>query len=131
MWSYIILGVGKTSMVVRYIGKMFSHHISPTIGASFFTCKLNVEDTRVKLQVYSLPYSYVVTCLIPVSMFNCSIFCYKVWDTAGQERFRSMAPMYYRNANAALIVFDITQYDTFQAMKGWVKGMFLIAELNQ
>ncbi|XP_069688175.1 uncharacterized protein RabX1 isoform X1 [Periplaneta americana] len=89
-------GVGKTSMVVRYIGKMFSHHISPTIGASFFTCKLNVEDTRVKLQV---------------------------WDTAGQERFRSMAPMYYRNANAALLVFDITQYDTFQAVKGWVKEL--------
>ncbi|KAJ4432321.1 hypothetical protein ANN_20940 [Periplaneta americana] len=94
--SLHLLGVGKTSMVVRYIGKMFSHHISPTIGASFFTCKLNVEDTRVKLQV---------------------------WDTAGQERFRSMAPMYYRNANAALLVFDITQYDTFQAVKGWVKEL--------
>ncbi|PNF23386.1 hypothetical protein B7P43_G12942 [Cryptotermes secundus] len=89
-------GVGKTSMVVRYVGKMFSHHISPTIGASFFTCRLNVEDTRVKLQV---------------------------WDTAGQERFRSMAPMYYRNANAALIVFDITQYETFDAMKTWVKEL--------
>lgn len=87
-------GVGKTSMVVRYIGKMFSHHISPTIGASFFTCKLNIEDTKVKLQV---------------------------WDTAGQERFRSMAPMYYRNANAAILVFDITQYFTFTSIKSWVK----------
>ncbi|XP_067003692.1 ras-related protein Rab-21 isoform X3 [Anabrus simplex] len=89
-------GVGKTSMVVRYIGKMFSHHISPTIGASFFTCKLNIEDIRVKLQV---------------------------WDTAGQERFRSMAPMYYRNANAALLVFDITQYHTFTSIKSWVKEL--------
>ncbi|KAK7792683.1 hypothetical protein R5R35_007283 [Gryllus longicercus] len=89
-------GVGKTSLVVRYIGKMFNHHISPTIGASFFTCKINVEDTRVKLQV---------------------------WDTAGQERFRSMAPMYYRNANAALLVFDITQHETFEAVKGWVKEL--------
>ncbi|XP_046985648.1 ras-related protein Rab-31 [Schistocerca americana] len=89
-------GVGKTSMVVRYIGKMFSHHISPTIGASFFTCKINIEDTRVKLQV---------------------------WDTAGQERFRSMAPMYYRNANAALLVFDITQYDSFLSVKSWVKEL--------
>jgi Ras-related protein Rab-21 len=42
-----------------------------------------------------------------------------------------MAPMYYRNANAALIVFDITQYDTFDAMKTWVKGKFLIAELSE
>ncbi|XP_008479852.1 ras-like GTP-binding protein RYL2 [Diaphorina citri] len=43
-------GVGKTSMVVRYIGKMFSHHISPTIGASFFTAKINVGENKVKLQ---------------------------------------------------------------------------------
>lgn len=89
-------GVGKTSLVVRYIGKMFSHHISPTIGASFFTCNINIGETRVKLQV---------------------------WDTAGQERFRSMAPMYYRNANAALLVFDITQQSTFASIKSWVKEL--------
>lgn len=46
----------------------------------------------------------------------------KVWDTAGQERFRSMAPMYYRNANAALLVFDITEYETFRCLKKWVQG---------
>ncbi|XP_024081849.1 ras-related protein Rab-31-like isoform X4 [Cimex lectularius] len=89
-------GVGKTSMVVRYLGKMFSHHISPTIGASFFTCNINLGDTKVKLQV---------------------------WDTAGQERFRSMAPMYYRNANAALLVYDITQMSTFNSIKSWVKEL--------
>ncbi|KAL1132772.1 hypothetical protein AAG570_010724 [Ranatra chinensis] len=75
---------------------MFSHHISPTIGASFFTCNINIDDTRIKLQV---------------------------WDTAGQERFRSMAPMYYRNANAALLVYDITQPCTFSAIKSWVKEL--------
>ncbi|KAI5638064.1 ras family domain-containing protein [Phthorimaea operculella] len=89
-------GVGKTSLVVRYIGKMFSKHISPTIGASFFTCNINVDDSRVKLQV---------------------------WDTAGQERFRSMAPMYYRNANAALLVFDISSAASFAAIKSWVKEL--------
>ncbi|XP_026742377.1 ras-related protein RHN1-like [Trichoplusia ni] len=99
--SFIIFipGVGKTSLVVRYIGKMFSKHISPTIGASFFTCNINLENARVK---YSSP---------------------QVWDTAGQERFRSMAPMYYRNANAALLVFDITSVNSFQAIKGWVKEL--------
>ncbi|XP_068622374.1 ras-related protein Rab-31-like isoform X8 [Battus philenor] len=89
-------GVGKTSLVVRYIGKMFSKHISPTIGASFFTCNINLQEARVKLQV---------------------------WDTAGQERFRSMAPMYYRNANAALLVFDITSVASFAAIKSWVKEL--------
>ncbi|XP_073964744.1 RAS oncogene family member RabX1 [Choristoneura fumiferana] len=89
-------GVGKTSLVVRYIGKMFSKHISPTIGASFFTCNINVDGARIKLQV---------------------------WDTAGQERFRSMAPMYYRNANAALLVYDITSVGSFVAVKSWVKEL--------
>ncbi|XP_041988285.1 ras-related protein Rab-5A [Aricia agestis] len=89
-------GVGKTSMVVRYIGKMFSKHISPTIGASFFTCNINLDDSRIKLQV---------------------------WDTAGQERFRSMAPLYYRNANAALLVFDITSAPSFKAIDAWVKEL--------
>jgi len=66
---WCVLGVGKTSMVLRYVGKMFSQHISPTIGASFFTCKLTVEDTRVKLQVQLLPYSYVVLCLVYIYIY--------------------------------------------------------------
>ncbi|XP_076766063.1 uncharacterized protein LOC143432942 [Xylocopa sonorina] len=86
-------GVGKTSMIVRYVGKSLNQHVNPTIGASFFTCKLNLKNARVVLQV---------------------------WDTAGQERFKSMAPMYYRNANAAMLVFDLTKYNTFAAMKQWV-----------
>ncbi|KAL6423435.1 hypothetical protein ACFW04_010199 [Cataglyphis niger] len=87
-------GVGKTSLIGRYVGNF--EHASPTIGASFFNCKLNLGDTKIKLHV---------------------------WDTAGQERFRSMAPMYYRHANAAMLVFDLTQYNSFAAIKGWVKEL--------
>ncbi|XP_066270320.1 uncharacterized protein [Branchiostoma lanceolatum] len=86
-------GVGKTSVVIRYVGKLFSKHVSPTIGASFFTFKMTVDDYRVKLQL---------------------------WDTAGQERFRSMAPMYYRKANAALLVYDITCRESFENIQSWV-----------
>jgi GTPase SAR1 family protein len=43
-------------------------------------------------------------------------------DTAGQERFRSMTPMYYRGAHAAVLVYDITQGDSFAAVREWVKG---------
>ncbi|KAL2725130.1 ras-related protein RabJ [Vespula squamosa] len=86
-------GVGKTSIVRRYIENAVNHPINPTVGASFFTCKLNIADTEVKLQV---------------------------WDTAGEERFKSMAPMYYRNANAAMLVFDVTRYNSFTAIKNWV-----------
>lgn len=47
----------------------------------------------------------------------------QVWDTAGQERFRAMAPMYYRNANAALLVFDISKYNSFIEIKSWVQEL--------
>lgn len=44
----------------------------------------------------------------------------QLWDTAGQERFKAMAPMYYRNANAALLVFDVTSHRSFQEVKSWI-----------
>ncbi|XP_013396808.1 ras-like GTP-binding protein RYL2 [Lingula anatina] len=87
-------GVGKTSVVTRYVTQTYKH-VSPTIGASFFTCKVTIGDYRVKMSV---------------------------WDTAGQERFRSMAPMYYRKANAAMLVYDISNKDSFDDIKMWVNG---------
>ncbi|XP_069102739.1 ras-related protein Rab-31-like [Argopecten irradians] len=89
-------GVGKTSVVIRYVGGMFSKAVSPTIGASFFTYKMTINNYRIKLQV---------------------------WDTAGQERFRSMAPMYYRKANAAMLIYDLTSADSFYDIKDWVSEL--------
>lgn len=86
-------GVGKTSFIHQYVGNMFLRHVSPTIGASFFSCNINIDEHKLKLLI---------------------------WDTAGQERFRSMAPMYYRNANAALLMFDLTSMGSYEAMKTWV-----------
>ncbi|XP_054707396.1 ras-related protein Rab-31-like [Uloborus diversus] len=86
-------GVGKTSFINRYVGHIFEQHTSPTIGASFFSCNVRVDDHELKLSI---------------------------WDTAGQERFRSMAPMYYRKANAAILMFDLTCYNSFESMKAWV-----------
>ncbi|KAK9766785.1 hypothetical protein K7432_003861 [Basidiobolus ranarum] len=95
----VILGsqaVGKTSLVVRYVQKTFSPNCSSTIGASFMTTKLVVDNCKVRLQI---------------------------WDTAGQERFRSMAPMYYRGANAAIIVYDITNRKSFEEIEAWLKEL--------
>lgn len=86
-------GVGKTSIIIRHTSKAFHKHVSPTIGASFFSCAITLSDYRVRLQV---------------------------WDTAGQERFRAMAPMYYRNCNASFLVYDITSYESYMAMKTWI-----------
>ncbi|ORY98706.1 ras-like GTP-binding protein RYL2 [Syncephalastrum racemosum] len=89
-------GVGKTSVVVRYVQKSFSQSSTSTIGASFMTKKLTVDDCQVRLQI---------------------------WDTAGQERFRAMAPMYYRGAHAAILVYDITSEESFTDMNAWVEEL--------
>ncbi|KAI9494819.1 ras family-domain-containing protein [Zychaea mexicana] len=89
-------GVGKTSVVIRYVQKTFSASSTSTIGASFMTKKLTVDDCHVRLQI---------------------------WDTAGQERFRAMAPMYYRGAQAAILVYDITSEESFSDMNTWVEGI--------
>ncbi|XP_017776483.1 PREDICTED: ras-related protein Rab-31-like isoform X2 [Nicrophorus vespilloides] len=89
-------GVGKTSLITRYTQKAFNLNISSTIGASFFTCKTNIDNAIVRLQI---------------------------WDTAGQERFKAMTPMFYRNANAALLVFDITCLDSFGNMQTWAQQL--------
>ncbi|PLW08395.1 hypothetical protein PCANC_26534 [Puccinia coronata f. sp. avenae] len=86
-------GVGKTSIVHRYTTGSFSYSLTSTIGASFCTKKLSVDGCKVRLQI---------------------------WDTAGQERFRSMAPMYYRGANAAILVYDITNMESFLDIQNWL-----------
>ncbi|KAL4205985.1 ras family-domain-containing protein [Rhizopus microsporus] len=89
-------GVGKTSLAVRYISKTFSPNSTSTIGASFMAKKLTVDNCKVSLQI---------------------------WDTAGQERFRAMAPMYYRGAQAALLVYDITSRESFEELHSWIEEL--------
>ncbi|KAK1226046.1 hypothetical protein PQX77_011005 [Marasmius sp. AFHP31] len=87
-------GVGKTSLLQRYTQNKFDpKNTTSTSGAFFVTKKVFVNGVKVRLQL---------------------------WDTAGQERFRSMAPMYYRGANAALVLYDITQASTFEDIRGWL-----------
>lgn len=48
---------------------------------------------------------------------------YEIWDTAGQERYHSLAPMYYRGAQAAVIVYDITSASSFEKAKQWIQEL--------
>ncbi|KAI8975004.1 ras-like GTP-binding protein RYL2 [Pilobolus umbonatus] len=86
-------GVGKTSVAVRYVQNTFTPNGSSTIGASFMTKKLSVDNCNVRLQL---------------------------WDTAGQEKFRAMAPMYYRGASAGILVYDITSENSYLEMISWM-----------
>lgn len=89
-------GVGKSSIVQRFVHDTFNVDAESTIGASFTTKSVFVDDNTYKFQI---------------------------WDTAGQERYRALAPMYYRGAGAAIIVYDVTQESSFQSVKGWVKEL--------
>ncbi|TID24885.1 ras-domain-containing protein [Venturia nashicola] len=88
-------GVGKTSLVHRYVKNAFQQSIHSTIGASFLTKRVvdSESSTVVRLQI---------------------------WDTAGQERFRSISKLYYRGANAALLCYDITSAASFTEMTHWL-----------
>ncbi|KAI8075318.1 ras family-domain-containing protein [Gongronella butleri] len=102
----VILGesaVGKTSFLHQFINHTFVDKREPTVGAGFLTRTLPAEDRCIK--------------------FN-------VWDTAGQERFHSLAPMYYRGAQAAIVMYDVTKESTFQRAKMWVRELQRQAPAN-
>ncbi|GFY96325.1 ras small GTP-binding family protein [Actinidia rufa] len=75
------MGTGKTSLVLRFVKGQFYEFQESTIGAAFFTQVLSLNEATIK---------------------------FDIWDTAGQERYHSLAPMYYRGAAAAIVVYDIT-----------------------
>ncbi|KAH7097364.1 GTP-binding protein ypt5 [Auriculariales sp. MPI-PUGE-AT-0066] len=95
----VLLGeaaVGKSSVVLRFVSNDFQANKEPTIGAAFLTQKCRLEDRVLR---------------------------YEIWDTAGQERFHSLAPMYYRNAQAAVVVYDVTKAASLDKAKSWVKEL--------
>ncbi|RKP37414.1 small GTPase superfamily, partial [Dimargaris cristalligena] len=102
----VLLGeaaVGKSSIVCRFARNSFAENREPTIGAAFVTQKCRLEDKIIK---------------------------FEIWDTAGQERFYSLAPMYYRNAHAAVVVFDVTRATSLQRARTWVKELQRQGNLN-
>ncbi|GME67938.1 unnamed protein product [[Candida] boidinii] len=102
----VLLGeaaVGKSSLVLRFVSNDFQENKEPTIGAAFLTQRCTIGDKIIK---------------------------FEIWDTAGQERFASLAPMYYRNAQAALVVYDITKPASFIKARHWVKELHEQASKN-
>ena len=86
-------GVGKTCIVSRYIYGCIPEIAKPTIGAAFMT----------KLFTY-----------------NKQNYELLIWDTAGQEVYRGLAPMYYRNACIAIIVYDVTKPEQIDSVSYWI-----------
>ncbi|KAH8081171.1 P-loop containing nucleoside triphosphate hydrolase protein, partial [Filobasidium floriforme] len=90
-------GVGKSTLARRYAEGTFSPQTTrPTLNGSLFTRKLNWEGGEVRLQI---------------------------WDTVGEERHRSLTKLYYRGAQAAIIVYDITSESSFEDVQTWLSEL--------
>jgi len=101
-FKLVLLGdssVGKSCLVAQFVRGEFHDFQEPTIGAAFLTATIALDDT------------------------SSSSVRLEIWDTAGQERYRSLAPMYYRGAAAAIVVFDLTSQESFTGAKSWVKEL--------
>ena len=102
----IIIGnqsVGKTNLINRYVKGEFSNDYMITIGMDFLTCNLELDD---------------------------KIFKLRLWDTAGSEQFRSVTKGYYSNSCCALIVYDITDVNSFISVKQWIEDCHNFASKN-
>lgn len=98
-FKVVLLGegcVGKTSLVLRYCQNTFNDRHITTMQAAFLKKRLNISGKRIDLAI---------------------------WDTAGQERFHALGPIYYRDSHGAVLVYDITDEDSFEKVKNWVKEL--------
>ncbi|CAF3336246.1 unnamed protein product [Rotaria socialis] len=86
-------GVGKSSLLKRFSDNIFTESFLPTIGVDFKIRTLNHNGKNIKLQI---------------------------WDTAGQERFRTITASYYRGAQGIILVFDLTDLESFDNIKKWL-----------
>ncbi|CAJ1336723.1 unnamed protein product [Effrenium voratum] len=98
-YKIVILGegrVGKTSLLRRYVSQSFNDEEASTQSAAYLDKTVQLRGTQVQLSL---------------------------WDTAGQERYHALAPIYYRNADGALLVYDITDAESFRRVAKWVEEL--------
>uniref|UniRef100_A0A4W5NM11 RAB41, member RAS onco family n=1 Tax=Hucho hucho TaxID=62062 RepID=A0A4W5NM11_9TELE len=90
--------VGKTSLITRFMYDSFDNTYQATIGIDFLSKTMYLEDRTVSTTFVRL----------------------QLWDTAGQERFRSLIPSYIRDSTIAVVVYDITNLNSFQQTSKWI-----------
>ncbi|KAI5930403.1 Ras-related protein Rab-5B [Manis javanica] len=98
-FKLVLLGesvVGKSSLASRFTKGQFHEHQESATGVAFLTQSVCLDGTTAK---------------------------FEIWDTAGQEQYHSLTPMYYRGAQAATVVYDITNQVTFAQVKTRVKEL--------
>lgn len=89
-------GVGKSCLLLRFSDDSFTTSFITTIGIDFKIKTIELDGKRIKLQI---------------------------WDTAGQERFRTITTAYYRGAMGILLVYDVTDEQSFQNIRNWIRNI--------
>jgi small GTP-binding protein len=92
--------VGKTSLLNRLVEGRYDLFEPSTVGANYKTYRTEIDRLPVELQI---------------------------WDTAGQEKFAALGPIYFRNAQGAVAVFDVTNHDTFSHLEKWISSFSEVA----
>jgi len=91
-------GVGKTALTIRFSKGLFTEDYKMTIGVDFHVKTISIETEE--------------------GVIRCKL---QVWDTGGEERFGSIRPMYYRGSLGAILVFDLTNYASFEHLPKWIE----------
>ena len=105
--QFLIVGdstVGKTSLLNRYNSGKFDEKYLATIGIDSFFKDVNLDGKIVRV---------------------------KIWDTAGQERYKALTEGYFRNAQGVLIVYDVTNEETFEHLKYWIPSVKKHIDIKQ
>ncbi|VDO39918.1 unnamed protein product, partial [Onchocerca flexuosa] len=91
-------GVGKSCLLLRFADDTYTESYISTIGVDFKIRTIDLDGKTIKLQIIDLQ-----------------------WDTAGQERFRTITSSYYRGAHGIIVVYDITDQESFNNVKQWLQ----------
>ena len=96
IFKVLLLGnsnVGKSSLFLRFVDDIWNDTFVPTIGVDFKIKTFNIDEKKIKMQI---------------------------WDTAGQERFKNIIASYYRGAHGILLIFDVTDKESFKNLSNWI-----------
>ena len=96
IFKVLLLGnsnVGKSSLFLRFVDDIWNDTFVPTMGVDFKIKTFDIDEKRIKMQI---------------------------WDTAGQERFKNIIASYYRGAHGILLIYDVTDKDSFKNLSNWL-----------
>ena len=96
IFKVLLLGnsnVGKSSLFLRFVDDIWNDTFVPTIGVDFKIKTFDIDEKKIKMQI---------------------------WDTAGQERFKNIIASYYRGAHGILLIYDVTDKESFKNLSNWL-----------